>query len=153
MQRRRIYWISQVVGWIVFFAVNFFFPPGKNALSTNNILYHVSLIPAAILLTHLYRIIIIRKQWLQKTVLTQLLIAIVSGYVLSSSFLIIQYALNISIFGYNNQLSIIDISISLINFWFVFVVWSIVYYFYHYLLHIRKSEINSLKIQTTCLMH
>ena len=149
MQRRKIYWIAQIVGWLAFFTVNFFFPPGKNELTTNNILYHSSLIPAAILLTHLYRFLIIRKHWLQKTVLTQLLIAIVSGYVLSLAFLVLQYSLNIAIFGYNNQLTVIDVAISLINFWFVFVVWSIVYYFYHYLLHIRKSEINSLKIQTT----
>ncbi len=149
MQRRKIYWIAQIVGWTAFFAVNFFFPPGKNALTANNILYHVTLVPSAILLTHIYRLLIIRKHWLQKTILTQLLIAIVSGYLLSSLFLILQYALNSSIFGYYNRLSIIDVSISVINFWFVFVVWSIFYYFYHYLLHIRKSEISSLKIQTT----
>ncbi|HWY38356.1 MAG TPA: histidine kinase, partial [Bacteroidia bacterium] len=149
MQRRRIYWISQIVGWTAFFIVNFFFPPGKNDLNTTNILYHASLIPTAIILTHLYRLLIIRKHRLQRTVLTQLLIAIVSGYVLSSAFLVLQYALSISFFGYSNHLSILDISISLINFWFVFVVWSISYYFYHYLLNIRKSEINSLKIQAT----
>jgi two-component system LytT family sensor kinase len=149
MQRRRIYWILQIVGWTAFFAVNFFFPPGKNEIVTNNILYHLSLIPSAVLLTHLYRSIIKKKQWLQRTVLTQLLIAILSGYVLSSAFLILQVGLNISFFGYTNQLTVIDIAISLINFWFVFVVWSISYYFYHYMLSIRRSEINSLKIQAT----
>src|SRR4051812_9570090 len=138
MQRSRIYWISQVAGWLVFFTVNFLFPPGKNELTKNNILYHLTLIPSAILLTHLYRMLIKRKHWLQKTVLTQLLIAILSGYVLSSAFIIIQLCLNISFFGYSNQLGAIDIAISLINFWFVFVVWSVSYYFYHYLLNIRK---------------
>ena len=149
MQRRRIYWIAQIVGWTAFFTVNFFFPPGKNALTRDNVLYHFSLVPAAILLTHLYRFLIIRKHWLQKTVLTQLLIAIVSGYVLSSAFLILQYFLNVSFFGFGKQLSVIDIAISLINFWFVFVVWSISYYFYHYLQNIRKTEISSLKIKAT----
>jgi len=149
MQRHRIYWSAQIIGWTVFFAVNFFLPPGKNALTANNILYHILLVPSAIFLTHIYRLLIIRKHWLQKTILTQLLVAIVSGYLLSSSFLILQYALNSLIFGYYNRLSLIDISISLINFWFVFLVWSIIYYFYHYLLNIRKSEFNSLKIQAT----
>ena len=149
MQRTRIYWISQIIGWTIFFTVNFFFPQGKNELTTQNILYHVSLVPSAILLTHLYRFLIKRKHWLHKTVLTQLLIAIVSGYVLSLAFIIIQICLNISFFGYTNQLTVIDIAISLINFWFVFVVWSISYYFYHYLLNIRKAEINSFRIQAT----
>jgi two-component system, LytTR family, sensor kinase len=149
MQRRKIYWILQIVGWTAFFTANFFFPVGKNELTTINILYHASLIPTAILLTHLYRFLIKRKHWLQKTVLTQLLIAIVSGYALSSAFLVLQLCLNISFFGYTDQLSVIDIAISLINFWFVFVVWSISYYFYHYMLTIRKSEINSFRIQAT----
>ncbi|MGZ3865639.1 MAG: sensor histidine kinase [Bacteroidia bacterium] len=149
MQRTRIYWTSQIVGWILFFTVNFFFPPGKNELTTNNILYHLSLVPSAILLTHLYRMLIKRKHWLQRTVLTQLLIAILSGYVLSLAFLVLQIGLNIAFFGYSNQLAVIDIAISLINFWFVFVVWSVSYYFYHYMLSIRKSEINSFRIQAT----
>lgn len=149
MQRRKIYWIAQLVGWSTFFTINFFFPTGKNEYTTTHVIYQASLIPTAILLTHLYRFIIKRKKWLQKTVLTQLLIAIVSGYALSSLFLILQLALNVAFFGYSDQLSIIDIAISLINFWFVFVVWSITYYFYHYLLYIRRSEINSLKIQTS----
>src|ERR1035437_3620622 len=128
MQRSRIYWSAQIIGWTIFFAVNFFLPPGKNVLTANNILYHISLVPSAILLTHIYRLLIIKKHWLKKTILTQLLVAIVSGYVLSLSFLILQYILNSSIFGYYNRLSLIDISISLINFWFVFLVWNIIYY-------------------------
>jgi sensor histidine kinase YesM len=148
-QRSRIYWISQIAGWTAFFTVNFFFPSGKNILSTPNILYHSLLIPSAILLTHLYRLLIIRKHWLQKTILTQLLIAIISGYALSVSFLILEYFLNISIFGSSYKPGVLDIAISIVNFWFVFFVWSVGYYFYHYLLHIRRSEINSLKIQAT----
>ncbi len=149
MQRKRIYWIAQIVGWTAFFTVNFFFFSVKNSFSTRDILYHVLLIPSAIIFTHIYRILIIRKHWLQKIVLTQLLIAIISGYILSIFFLSVQYLLNLAVFGVTESLSVLTVAISIINFWFVFVVWSVIYYFYHYLLNIRKAEINTLKIAAT----
>lgn len=149
MQKSRIYWIAQVLGWSAFFTVNFFFSPVRNNYTQKDILYYSLLVPAAILLTHTYRWLIIRRQWLQRPVITQLMVAIISGYALSILFLSLQYLLNLALFGAAYQLSLIDSAIQVISFWFVFFVWSVSYYFYHYLQSIRKVEIQQLKMQAT----
>lgn len=149
MQKSRIYWIAQVVGWSAYFTVNFFVSPVRYTYTNQDIIYYTSLVPAAILLTHLYRWFIIRKDWLKKPVLTQLMIAIISGYALSILFLGIQYGLNLAIFRTVNGLSWLDAAIQVISFWFVFFVWSVGYYFYHYLLSIRKVEIQQLRMQAS----
>jgi len=149
MQKSRIYWIAQIVGWSAFFTINFFYAHVKSVYSRLDIIYYTLLVPSAILLTHLYRWIIIRKHWLQKPVLNQLMIAIISGYALSILFLPIRYLLNLTIFETTYELSPIELAIQVINFWFVFFVWSVGYYFYHYLQTIRKVEIQQLKMQAT----
>jgi two-component system LytT family sensor kinase len=69
--------------------------------------------------------------------------------VLSISFFFVQYVLNSLIFVTAKKLSFIETASYVINFWFVFFVWSVFYYAYHYLLNIRKVEIQQLKMQAT----
>jgi len=149
MQRSRVYWIAQIVGWSAFFTVNFFISAVKGPYTQNDILYYALLVPAAILLTHLYRFFILRFNWLQKAVLSQLMIAIISGYALSILFLSLRYLFNLAIFGAAKELSLIEAAIAVIEFWFVFFVWNIIYYFYHYLQSMRKVEIQQLKMKAT----
>lgn len=149
MQKSRIYWIAQILGWSAYFTVSFFYAKSQDPYSRQDIIYYASLVPAAILITHLYRLLILRQHWLQRPVLTQLMIAIISGYALSIVFLSLRYLLNLVVFGTAGELSWIESAIQVINFWFVFFVWSIGYYFYHYLQNIRKVEIQQLRMKAT----
>jgi two-component system, LytTR family, sensor kinase len=149
MQKSRIYWIAQIIGWSAFFTINFFLSPVKDKYTPLDIVYYASLVPAAILVTHVYRWLILRMNWLNRSVLTQLMIAIISAYVLSTLFLSLQYLLNYAVLGTGFRFSFIDAAIQIISFWFVFFVWSMVYYFYHYLQAIRKVEIQQLRMQAT----
>lgn len=149
MQKSRLYWVAQILGWSAFFTVNFLFEARKNAYTEKDIFYFSLLVPSAILITHVYRLLIIKQRWLEKAVLSQMMIAIISGYALSILFFGLQYILNIAVFGAAKQLSVIDAAIQIIQFWFVFFVWNIAYYFYHYLQAIRKVEIQQLKMQAT----
>ncbi len=150
MQKSRIYWIAQILGWAAYFTISFILEFRGKAIYTNqDVIYYASLVPAAILLTHIYRFIILRQHWLHRPVLTQLMIAIISGYALSIVFLSLRYALNLVIFRQADELTLIEAAIQVINFWFVFFVWSVGYYFYHYLQTIRKVEIQQLKMKAT----
>ncbi|HTA62615.1 MAG TPA: histidine kinase [Bacteroidia bacterium] len=144
MQKSRIYWITQLIGWLTYFTVNFFF---FYTASVKDILFHLLLIPSAILLTHAFRYFIIKKKWLQQSVLVQISIAIVASLLLSPVFISIQYFLTTLIFETAQGLSVISFLQSLINFWFVFFVWSVLYFSFHYIRNYRKAEIQQLKMQ------
>ena len=94
MQKIRIYWITQLTGWLIYFTVNFFFFSFKNYSSVRDVLYHLLLVPSAVLLTHLFRHLIIKKKWLEQPVFVQVGIAIVASLILSFVFFCIQYGLN-----------------------------------------------------------
>lgn len=149
MQKSRIYWSAQIVGWSAYFTVSFFLSPVRDNFTHQDLIYYFSLIPSAILLTHLYRVLIKKRNWLQMPVLSQLMIAVIAGYVLSILFLSLRLLLYLAVFNAAYELSWLDMAIQIINFWFVYFVWSVVYYFYHYLLTIRRVEIRQLKMQAT----
>jgi two-component system LytT family sensor kinase len=144
MQKSRIYWITQLIGWLTYFTVNFFF---FYVVSAKDILFHLLLVPSAILLTHTFRYFIIKKNWLQQPVFIQICIAVVASLLLSPVFISIQFFLNTMIFEMAQKLSVINFLQSLINFWFVFFVWSVLYFSFHYIRNYRKAEIQQLKMQ------
>jgi len=146
MQKSRIYWITQLIGWLTYFTVNFFF---FYTVSAKDILFHLLLVPSAILLTHIFRYFIVIKNWLQKPVFVQIIIAIIASLLLSPVFISIQYFLTTLIFETAQKLSAISFLQSLINFWFVFFVWSVLYFSFHYIRNYRKAEIQQLKMQSS----
>ena len=144
MQKTRIYWVTQLIGWLTYFTVNFFV---FYTISLKDILFHLLLIPSAILLTHAFRYFIIKKNWLQKPVFVQIIIAIIVGLLLSLIFISLQYFLTILIFETVQKLSITGFLQSLVNSWSVFFLWSVFYFSFHYIRNYRKAEIQQLKMQ------
>ena len=144
MQKSRIYWVTQLIGWLTYFTVNFFV---FYTVSAKDILFHLLLVPSTILLTHAFRYFIIKKNWLQKPVFIQIIIAVVASLLLSLIFIFIQYFLTTLIFETVQKLSLTGFLQSFINFWGVFLLWNICYFSFHYIRNYRKAEIQQLKMQ------
>jgi two-component system LytT family sensor kinase len=149
MQKIRIYWITQLTGWFIYFTLNFFFFSFKNYSSARDVLFHLLLIPSAVLLTHAFRYFIIKKKWLEQPVLVQVGIAIIASLLLSFAFFFIQYVLNAILFGASAKLSVVDFWQAILNFSFVFFVWSVFYFSFHYIRNYRKAEIQQLRMQAS----
>jgi len=146
MQKIRIYWITQLIGWLTYFTVNFFF---FYKISEKDILFHLLLIPSAILLTHVFRHFIITKKWLQTSVIYQISVSIVFSLFLALVFFLLGFIFNVIIFGATEKLSPIGFLTSLISFWFVFFVWSVLYFSFHYIVNYRKAEIQQLRMEAS----
>ena len=133
MQKIRIYWITQLTGWFIYFTVNFFFFSFKNYSSARDVVFHLLLVPSAIILTHGFRYFIIAKKWLQKTIFIQIGIVAAASFILSLVFFAIQFVLNTMLFGLPTKLSVVDFWQAILNFSFVFFVWSVFYFSFHYI--------------------
>lgn len=149
MQKTRIYWLTQLTGWFIYFTLNFFFFSFKNYSSARDVVFHLLLVPAAIILTHTFRYFIIKKKWLQKSILIQISIVLAASLLLSFTFFLIQYILNVFLFSTSAKLSIVDFLVAILNFSFVFFVWSVFYFSFHYIRNYRMAEIQQLKMQTS----
>lgn len=151
IQRKKLYWTSQVVGWVLYVVLILIL----NKLAGNDYPINISIvfnsittIVLGICATHLYRELIIRLDWLRLRIvelIPRLLGACLGfalGYVIIhriiSDVIIDQIELN---FDFQEQLG------ELLSVWLIFLFWVLLYYLFHFIQNYRREEIKNLRWQ------
>jgi two-component system LytT family sensor kinase len=146
------YWLCQLIGWIAYAGINVFF---YLTLTTKKIDHFYLLILIDILLgilvTHLMRMVIKEYKYLEKPIPRQ----IISFGILTIIFAIVYACSDV---GTEKLLDIKDTMSSDISLWneiarnaisnfFIFFIWNLIYYTYHYIEYNRRQVLNTLKLQ------
>lgn len=146
MNKKGLYWICQIGGWLFFVLLNSLLAKLSNVFDNNVAKSMAILFVAGILISHLYRNIIIRNGWLKlntlrlipRVVITTIGFAIVMQCIL----FIIEWLIGIAdIDRYNTNSIVYNIFQIAILFFF----WSLIYFLFHYIENYKKAEIANLK--------
>jgi two-component system LytT family sensor kinase len=152
MNRKKLYWSCQLGGWLFFVLINTIFLRLTNVLDLRQGLSLLFLFIAGIIVTHIYRSIIIRLGWLKVTPLGLIPRVIAATIVLGSIIYFIQFfieaALGITSISFADFDSVVA-SQSILNIAFVLFFWSLIYFLVHYVENYKKSEIENLKWQAS----
>lgn len=158
MNKNKLYWILQLSGFTLYSLINLFFIAVYNTVYLKHIIFFCLIVPFFIITTHLYRHFIIKWGWL-RLVLSKLIPKILLAVlVLSLINVLFQYPI---IFFLNLQgedtLSINYFLLNITSVMIVYLVWSILYFMYHYVDSYNTSlkyeafkneiELNKLKSQ------
>ncbi len=149
MSKKKLYWICQLVGWFVYVLLNLFFFGLQNALNAKILITYFTWYPLGILITHLFRNVIIKLNWLQYSTYLQISLVILASIINGSIFHFIQYLIDGALNLRFSQLNLIDSITTTINLSFVFFFWSLIYFSFHFLNNYKEAEIQSLKWQAT----
>lgn len=102
-------------------------------------------LPVGIGISHLYRSLLIRTRLLERPLPVQIVAIIFFSIVKAILFFLMSLALW-NIFSLNtNELSLVFILESIINFTVIFSIWNIIYFGFHYFQNYKRSEIDSLR--------
>lgn len=102
-------------------------------------------LPVGIGISHLYRSLLIRTRLLERPLAVQIMAIIFFSIVKAILFFLMSLALW-NIFRLNtNELSLVFILESIINFTVIFSIWNIIYFGFHYFQNYKRSEIDSLR--------
>ena len=148
MNKTRLYWLCQIGGWSLYALFQIFFiyladlyNSEYNLLDNKLIISHVLLVVLSILTSHFYREFIIRWGWLKK--FTRELIPKI---ILASLFLgtvTVAYMVTVSgILGNlipERDLSLLYLLGNLFGFTILYLIWSLIYFMYHYVESYNKS--------------
>lgn len=146
-KKQRAYWICQVGGWAFYITLNLLFFQLSYRTNIRDLLNYVIWLPIGVGLTHVYRFFI-KKYHISKLGLTaQIPIIIISCFLLSCLFffLTIGIAKGLGLITYdinfvNSSKTILDVSV-------IFILWSIIYFGFHYLENYKQAEIQNLKLE------
>jgi two-component system LytT family sensor kinase len=148
MSKQRMYWYCQLGGWFVFVLMNLLFYGLKNTISPGDLFTYFTWFLSGILITHLFRFVVIKLHWLKLTTFIQIPLVLVSSVACAILFHLFQYLSD----GIINAMQFPEINLTglmenVVNFAYVFFFWSVIYFSYHFLMNFRKAEIQSLRWQ------
>jgi two-component system, LytTR family, sensor kinase len=146
MSKKNLYWICQVGGWSLFVLFNSLFIKLENAFTSNVAISQGLMLIFGIVISHIYRNIIIRFNWVRLKTFLLIPRVIIATVVLATIMDYTQYGIEYSlgIAGGKHQ-DIVTIAVNILNLAFVLFFWSLFYFSFHYIENYKKAEIENLK--------
>jgi two-component system, LytTR family, sensor kinase len=146
MSKKSLYWICQIGGWLLFVLSQSLFFKLENAFTVNVAISQFMMLVFGIAVSHLYRYIIIKFNWVRIKTIFLIPRVIVTTVVLATIMDYTQYGieLGLNIAGGKHQ-DLVTIATNILNLAFVFFFWSLIYFSFHYIENYKKAEIENLK--------
>ena len=146
MKKKKLYWSCQAIGWGIFVLFQSLFFKLNNAFTQDVAISMFLLLFFGILFSHIYRIVIIKFEWLNKKLIQLIPRVILSIIILGILLEYTQYAVELflNIAG-NKHNDTVNVLINIGNSAFLFFFWSLVYFSFYYLENYKKAEIENLK--------
>ena len=149
MPRIPKYWFFQVVGWLCFALLNIYIAVINEELSRTVILINLVVSSIGFILSHLFRNYILRRKLV--TMPTEKLLVIVTIAIMLLSFVYnVLYYVSLYIF-YDGHFEIDFSSVlgTYVAVFFLFSVWSIIYFAWTYIENNRRNVIERLKMESS----
>lgn len=146
-KKQRAYWICQIGGWAFYITLNLLF--FKLSYNTNfkDILNYFLWLPIGVGLTHGYRYVINRYHISRMHLTAQIPIIIVSCFVLSFLFFFLTISIASSLGLISYHINAVNSFKTILNVSVIFILWSIIYFGFHYLENYKRAEIQNLKLE------
>jgi len=143
--RKHVYLACQVLGWYTYALANVVFLSLLNLYNAERVIEIVVLALTGLISTHLFRIFIIKKKWLDLPVKKLIPRVIVSTLFIAFIIVIITISFSYAIEPERfKDFNIGKLFIGLFNISAVIFIWSLIYFFIHYFERHRQSEIEKL---------
>ena len=145
--RKKLYWFSQIYGWL-FYIVLLGIINQLNSSSNESVLLINMLVTfiLGITISHLYREIILRLNWLKLSVSKLIPRVLLACIFFGCAFLLLHTFISEVLFHgrwpYMGGLEILQLVINLSG---MFVIWSLLYFLFHFIENYRQEEIKNLK--------
>ncbi len=150
MTKKKLYWICQLGGWLIFVLFQCLFAQLNNTLTISVAISQIIQFTFGVIISHLYRGLIIQFGWLRLNTLLQIPLVIISCLLLAILHDYGQFGLEslINIAG-NRHFNNVIIASGVLNLAFVYFLWSLIYFLFHFIQNYKKAEIENFKWQAS----
>ncbi len=149
LNKKRLYWVSQVGGWLLYaFVVGVFNVLTGNSLSVELFFSLLSIFLIGISVAHAFRLVIVKLNWMRfniprlipRLLLGTLIIGIIVYFLQA---FIIERLIVQSAYEFNIK----EAFPSVINWTLLYLMWSLLYFLFHFVTNYKKEEIKNLRWQ------
>jgi two-component system, LytTR family, sensor kinase len=144
MKRNTVYWISQISGWSFYFLINIVAAALTDGLTWQRALLLLFFCSLGVLLTHLYRKEVKKKDWinlpLKKFIPLVLLTSLVIGLLLYVPYFVLNYIFDVTPLERGPSVTLLMGTLSSV---FIIFIWSLLYFSAHLFENYKRAEIES----------
>ncbi len=150
MTKKNLYWICQFGGWMTFVLFQCLFAKLDGTLTFNFACSQFFLFSFGVVISHLYRNLILQIGWLRLKTLLVIPLVILSSILIATLHDYGQFGLEslLNIAG-NKHLNNVIIASGVLNLAFVYFFWSLIYFLFHFIQNYKKAEIENFKWQAS----
>jgi len=134
LNKKRVYWLLQVGGWLTYAIINMVFARMSNQLNIIYFSYIILLSAWFLISTHVFRVFLKKFNWLTAKVKHIVVIALVSIILLS----LVNFVIHIAIWvilgalDYEQDLDPIRVRIYILTAFVFYLLWTLLYFIIHY---------------------
>ncbi|GAB4258405.1 MAG: histidine kinase [Vicingaceae bacterium] len=148
-RKKTLYWLAQATGWMLFIllllAIAFF---SNKPIDTDFVLNLLTIYILGIGLSHLLRLLIVKLEWFNLPVLSIIPRVLLAAIVYAVIFHFLQSAVSqILISGMPYEFDSLDLLLKTINYTLILILWTALYFLFHFIQNYRKEEIKNLQWQ------
>ena len=146
MSKKKLYWVCQIGGWLFFVLLQSLIFKLSDAFTINVAISQFLLFAFGVTISHLYRNLVVRLNWLKIKLLYLMPRVIIATILLSAIADYAQYGVEslLNIAGNKHQ-DAITIITNILNLVPEYFSWSLIYFLFHYIENYKKAEIENLK--------
>jgi len=145
MKRNKIYWLSQILGWLLYALVNIIVSASFGHFSWQRVIILLYLCFVGISLTHIFRSIIRKHGWVNfalKKIIPRVIIAsIVIGTIMFAAWITVDISIGIHLF---KKLNIGIFLGGIFQLSSLILLWALIYFSVHFFENYKKAEIEAL---------
>ncbi|MBX2958649.1 MAG: histidine kinase [Flavobacteriales bacterium] len=145
--KKKLYWFAQLFGWLVYVLIVGVFNKLNGNDLTVELLYSLfSIFLIGLSVSHFYRAIIIKLNWMSLSVAHLIPRVIISILFLGVIVYILQtLIIEIALSNYDYTFVLADAFPKIINWSLLLLLWSLLYFLFHFINNYKKEEIKNLK--------
>jgi len=149
LNKKKLYWGSQIVGWLLYaVVVGIFNILTGNEFSAELIYSLISIFLIGLSVAHAFRLIIIKLNWMRYNI-PRLIPRILLGTLLSGILVYFLKSIIIERLIVQNayEFNLTEAFPSIISWTLLYLIWSLLYFLFHFVTNYKKEEIKNLKWQ------
>ena len=145
MNRKKVYWISQISGWSIFALVNIVLLAFFRHLTWDRVLVLLYFCFSAVSFTHILRTIIKKKNWVSLILKKVIPRVIISSIIIGAIIYLILFFVDLATGTYDHEKFKIGVLLAeLFQFFIVIFLWELIYFAVHYFENYKRVQIESL---------
>lgn len=146
-KKQNIYWTCQLIGWLFYTAINLFFFKLSYKTNALDVIIFLLWFPLGLSITHLYRAVINKLTILNSKILFQLPFIVFSSFLMSFIFFVFNVFIIKLFSDIDYQLDYVAAISKILSLMLIFIIWSVIYFGFHYFDNYKKTEIQNLKLE------